>query len=115
MKKSSLSDEQFLSAYIQNGYNAKQAYLKLHPDVTEDSAKTLGSRYLKRVKSAEIMRNLSSKVYRNLEELLDSKDERIKLAITKNLLDRLCPKALYVEKNIEPQVVQYRWLDSNQS
>lgn len=39
----------FLEEWIRNGRNAKRAYLKLHPNVTGESAKVLGSRQLTKV------------------------------------------------------------------
>lgn len=39
----------FLEEWLNNGRNAKRAYLKLHPNVTKHSAEVLGSRMLAKV------------------------------------------------------------------
>lgn len=45
----------FFIAWVKNGLNAKKAYLKLHPDVGEHSAETLGSRMLKKVEVSAVL------------------------------------------------------------
>lgn len=44
----------FFATWLKNGMNAKAAYLELHPDVGEQSARTLGSRMLTKVDPAVI-------------------------------------------------------------
>lgn len=39
----------FLAEWLNNGKNAKRAYLKFHPNVSEHSAEVLGSRQLRKV------------------------------------------------------------------
>jgi|SRR5581483_7728068 len=39
----------FFVTWLKNGFNAGKAYKELHPDVTEHSARTLGSRELSKV------------------------------------------------------------------
>jgi len=45
----------FFNEWCGNGLNAKKAYQKIHPDVTERSAQTLGSRMLRRVDTLDIL------------------------------------------------------------
>ena len=45
----------FYVTWIKNGLDAKAAYKELHPDVTDGSAKVLGSRALARVNRSAIM------------------------------------------------------------
>lgn len=45
----------FFLKWLQNGRNATQAYLDLHPDVTYLSAKTLGSRMVKKIDLQSIL------------------------------------------------------------
>lgn len=46
-------ERRFLSEYFRNGCNAKRAYLKIAPDVTERTAEELGSKLLARVKKKD--------------------------------------------------------------
>lgn len=45
----------FFAEWCKNGLNAKRAYQKLHPDVTERSAETLGSRMLRKVEVSDVL------------------------------------------------------------
>ena len=45
----------FYVTWIKNGLDSKAAYKELHPDVTDGSAKTLGSRMLSKVDRQAIM------------------------------------------------------------
>lgn len=48
----------FFLEWLNNGLNAKMAYLKFHPNVQERSAEVLGSRELRKVEVATIMEAL---------------------------------------------------------
>ena len=48
--KTELRQEQFAHAYVNNGFNAKQAYLEVSPNVTEGSAGVEGHRMLMKPK-----------------------------------------------------------------
>ena len=56
--KRTLRERKFIDAYIENGGNATEAYLKLKPEVKRESAKVLGC-------------NLLTKVNLSVSELLD--------------------------------------------
>jgi len=92
-KKEALSEELFLQAWVETGCDAKAAYLKLRPNVTPDSAATLGMRKLAACKSNGVYKSLLDKAYKNIEVLMDSDDENIKFKMTKDLLDRANGKA----------------------
>lgn len=48
-KRLSLKDSEFLSAWIQNGGNAKKAELHVSPNISDESAESAGSRRLRRI------------------------------------------------------------------
>lgn len=48
---------QFYLVWLQNGHNATKAYLALHPNVSEISARTLGWRLLTKVDKCEIAKS----------------------------------------------------------
>lgn len=88
-----ISDYAWWKAWSTNGYNATEAYLSLRPKVERTSAADLGSRRHKKFKKGEVYKSLEDKLLQNVNELLDSKDDKVKLAITKDSLDRLRGKA----------------------
>lgn len=45
----------FVKSWISNGQNAKQAYLTIHPNISEHSAETLGSRMLRKINISDIV------------------------------------------------------------
>lgn len=47
---------QFYLVWLQNGRNATKAYMAIHPNVTEHSARVLGTRQLAKVSKTEIAR-----------------------------------------------------------
>ena len=47
--KRTLRQKKFVESYIENNCNAGKAYKSINPNVTEDSAKELGKRMLKKV------------------------------------------------------------------
>lgn len=57
----------FYLKWIECGLNSGKAYKELHPEVTEHSARTLGSRLLSKVDKREVMRayGLDLDVYYN--------------------------------------------------
>ena len=104
------TDEEFLAAWIKNGYVAYKAYQELVPAVTVASAKTLGARKLAECKCSAVYKSLLSKAYNVLNQSLDSKDGKIALKAAKDLLDRHNGKAketLKVEGELKVTVVNY--------
>jgi len=47
--KRTVTERKFIKAYIENGGNATQAYISLHPDCSRESAAELGYRMLRKV------------------------------------------------------------------
>lgn len=99
--KPQISDEMFLAAWIECNYNSKDAYLKLSPGVTDDSAKTLGSRKLASCKASEVYKSLLDKAYETMYSCLDAKNENVRLGAAKDLIDRHNGKA---KENIKSEV-----------
>jgi hypothetical protein len=61
----------FFITWLKNGLNASKAYKKLHPEVTDHSARTLGSRELAKVDKTAIMQSYGLDVetyFRQLKE-----------------------------------------------
>lgn len=56
-KQEQINANKFLQAYIETG-NATQAYLKVHPNVTYESATVLGSRELGKVSIPDLLENM---------------------------------------------------------
>lgn len=70
-----LEEELFLQDWIEAGFNATQAYLNRHPDVTPRSAATLGSALLKKIDIKRVLeaRNLGyDRYFRHLDEGLEA-------------------------------------------
>lgn len=59
----------FFIEWMTNGFDAKAAYKKLHPNVTEGSAKTLGSRWLTRVDRQSVLAAYNLGLERYLKQL----------------------------------------------
>jgi len=91
--KPQVTDRIFLDEWVKQGYNSKAAYLSLKPNVKPDSAKEMGKRKLASCKASGVYNRLLDKAYNNINTLLDSDNERIKLDSTKDLLDRANGKA----------------------
>ena len=87
------TDQQWYDAWVANGYNATEAYLSLKPDIERTSAATGGMRRHELFKEGNVYKCIEDKLLSNVDELLGSKDERIKLQITKDQLDRFKGKA----------------------
>ena len=101
-----ITDEVFLKAWMENGYNAKQAYLSLKPDVTNDSARTLGALRLAKCKKGDIYQSLLSDALEVMRAGLDSKDEKIRHLAAKEFLDRGHGKAsesIKIEANVRTE------------
>lgn len=91
--KCQFTDQQWFDAWVKAGYNQTKAYKSLKPDVTVDSAAVGGMRRHKIFKEGNVYKCLEDKLLENVNKLLDSKDEKIKLAMTKDQLDRFKGKA----------------------
>lgn len=64
----------FYLAWIKNGLNASKAYQELHKDVTEHSARTLGSRLLAKVDKRLVMQAYGLDLDRYFKQLREGLD-----------------------------------------
>jgi len=112
-----ITDEQFLAAWVECGYDSKKAYKKLKPNISIHSHATLGARKLAKCKSSEVYKSLLDKAYKTLATCMEAKNENVKLQSAKDLLDRVNGKAketLKVEGEIKFNIVNYGRNDTPQ-
>lgn len=87
-KASTITDQIWYEAWVKNGYNATEAYLSLRPDVKRQSAADSGNDRHAKFKKSESYKHLEDLLAKNIDELLKSEDDKIKLSMTKDILDR---------------------------
>lgn len=104
----------FYLSWLKNGLDAKKAYKELHPNVTDGSAKTLGSEWLSRIDRKMIMRGYGldhQRYYKQLNEALDATKwndftgEREPDHKTREPYHTKLGKALEIEKDTTEQVI----------
>lgn len=91
--KGAIPIEEFYRAWVENGRNATEAYLSLSPDVTRQSAATIGNTYVGKLKASDVYKNMIGKALQVVEKALESDNEKIALDAAKDTLNRGYGKA----------------------
>lgn len=100
----SLDEIAFIEAYLTNGFNSAEAYRAISPDVTDKSACSQGSRFLKKLKETQYFVNKRQEILNNFGLSMKKQIERLNAIYERSMGQKMKLEFDHEEKRMVPKV-----------